>query len=275
MKHRIGLLSLVLLAGCGGGGGNDNEKKSIEQPKEVEPICGDMVEMSCTYNVEDLTPHFGLSIEDNFEGSQKPLRAHGSTVLENTMSKHVYFDEIDKMKIVSEGVEFEPDFITSFPRQIFSDLPLNSTFELYWYRNGDIVSHAYVDTFPAGMMLFGIETEYESDQITFSWHNKSDSASNAGEILYLKCIKNDGLSNKMLFPEDLAYQFSLSSPYTPNLTLKELFDYSLYELEDNFKSCEITVKIHTTDNNIKPINYTNKKMKVHLERVQLNTASIF
>ncbi|WP_305839876.1 hypothetical protein [Photobacterium leiognathi] len=277
MKKHIGLLSLALLAGCGGGGGGGDNSvdKNNEEISPDSPHCGNMPEMSCTYNLNDLTFNYWLSVKDAVEGAEAPYELYGAAVMVNSTPEAVSIVEPDRIEVVSYGKRYQADTVAVGGKRLdFNNLPMDKTYEIYWYRNDDIISHAYIDDLPSGVALFEVEANQQTDTLTFSWQNIPSNPSNAGDIRYLTCTDNNNMSD-LVSTTVVSYQENLTSPYTAPLTIKELFGSSLTELKTQYKTCDINITTFTSDNAITPVNYTNEAMLIHLKREQEHIRSLF
>ncbi|PQJ62511.1 hypothetical protein [Photobacterium angustum] len=278
MKHSVGLLSLVLLAGCGGGGsGSDKEAEQVTADKvEVsEPentTCGNLPEMSCYHAPKNLTLNLHLNLIEAENGALAFNKLNAAVGMHSS-SGPVLISGPDNIEIRVGGATYTPEASHSGSSALnFNNLPIEKAYEIFWYRNGDIISHTYVDDLPNGIYFFESASDEQADTLTFRWLNLASEASNAGHINYLSC-NNDNKKGELIFSLNSNYEKEMSSPYS--ITVKDMFGKTLTELKNEYDKCEVLFKTFTSDKSIQIVNYTNEKMITHITYNQEHTGVIF
>ncbi|PSV30249.1 hypothetical protein [Photobacterium sp. GB-72] len=278
MKHRIGLLSLVLLVGCGGGGsGSDKEAEQVTADKvEVsEPentTCGNLPEMSCYHDPKNLTLNLHLNLIEAENGALAFNKLNAAVGMHSS-SGPVLISGPDNIEIRVGGATYTPEASHSGSSALnFNNLPIEKAYEIFWYRNGDIISHTYVDDLPNGIYSFESTSDEQADTLTFKWLNLASEASNAGHINYLSC-NNDNKNRELIFSLNSNYEKKMSSPYS--ITVKDMFGKTLTELKNEYDKCEVLFKTFTSDKSIQIVNYTNEEMITHITYNQEHTGVIF
>lgn len=261
-KSLISLLSLVVLTACGGGGGGSNNDTPTTV---VQERCGNMPEMSCAHNLDDLTLNVWLEVGEQYKLTAKSDFAHMNGV-------EVYLHAPDKLEIHAQGQVYKPTVHHSpATADTYDELPNDaSSYEVYWWRNDTVVAQGIVDRLPKLVDGVWVSSDQTTDNLSIHWNNNSDFVYDI-DVRYMTCTAADG-NSKLFFPATSYYQ-ELTAPFEiPALTL---FGKRISELKESYSKCVVEFNTFGKDTTIKPVNLMDEKIYFHVLAYQTHVGTVF
>ncbi|WP_274016311.1 hypothetical protein [Vibrio parahaemolyticus] len=264
MKRKVFFVACASLAlsACGGGEGGEKDSNTIA-PSNNESQCGNMPEMSCSYDINKLTLNFSLRTTSDY------MIRPGASFYASGYSQGIFPSQIDTIEIHADGKVYKPDNKYN-PNVSFPIIPVGApAYEFYWYRNGDLVTSTSIDQIASPINIVSKNEKNGRDIVSVEWIEENNHQYDV-ELRFLTCTQNNG---EVVNIDPIEYRYeNHTSPFS--FSLQEQFSRTIDELKSDYAECDVFIDI-SSKNLLTTPSHQSRKLLIHSYSGELFNISLF